>query len=318
MLKLSNEPLTSTNAIFETMKNNLTRLTAMRLLFAFMLVQFSCTSVEKAKEEAAAAEFEAAEKELITEIDKVIHELPPPSEVPFLLQATGADFRSELINDLSKVEAYLTSNDKSALNIGVYASDVGYLSSYNQAQEALNYMEACQKLSDKIGISSAFDMSILARFEKNLGNNDSLAVVINDAVEVAEQKLEAGDRLTMAALVLSGAFIEGLYVSTQVIAKYPKDQLSDENRDLILEPLMRIVLDQKKPLLDLISVLKHVEQDDIITYLIAEMNVLRFQYEDLLQLEEKINNNTGGVVLHQHDLRDITIEIERIRKDITG
>jgi len=297
------------------------KLTKPALFAAFsllILAQVSCTNAEKAKQEAVAAEFAEAEKELIGEIDKVIHELPPPSEVPFLLQATGADFRAEFTNDISKVDAYLTSNDKSALNVGVYATDVGYLSSYNQSQEALDYMEGCQKLADKIGISSAFDMTLLGRFEQNIGNNDSLASIINDAVKLAEQKLEAGDRLTMAALVLSGTFIESLYISSQVIEQYPTDQLTDENRDLILEPLMRIVLAQEKPLLDLISVLKHVEQDEIIAYLIAEMNVLRFQYEYLHGLEEKINSNEGGVILHQHDLRDITAEIKRIRKDITS
>lgn len=287
-------------------------------MFALFLLAFSCTTPEKAKEEAAAAEFEAAEKELESEIDKMIHDLPSPSEVPFLLQATGADFRSEFVNSLAKVESYLTSNDKSALNLGVYATDVGYLSSYDQSQEALDYMESCQKLADKIGIASAFDMTLLARFEKNIGNSDSLASIVNDAVMLAEQRLEAGDRLTMAALVLAGSFIEGLYISSQVIEEYPADLLDEANRDLILEPLMKVMLDQKLALLDLISVLKHVEQDETITYLIAEMNVLRFQYEELIELEEKINNNTGGIVLHPHDLRDITIEIKRIRKDITG
>lgn len=297
------------------MRINLTTFSLCSLVVACLL-QVSCSDPEKARQEAAAAEFDAAEKELISSIDKVIHDLPAPSEVPFMLQATGSDFRGDFVNDLSKVEQYLTSNDKSALNLGVYATDIGYFSSYSQSQEALDYIEVCQKLADKIGVASAFDMRMLARFEQNIGNNDSLGALINDAMIMAEAKLEDGDRLTMAALVLSGSFIEGLHISTKVIKDYPQDQLSDANRDVILEPLMRIVLDQKKALLDLISVLKHVEQDEIITYLIVEMNVLRYQYEELQGLEEKISNNEGGVILHQHDLRDITAEIERIRNDI--
>lgn len=300
------------------MRINLTKFSTSLIICSVVSFLLSCTDPEKARQEAAAAEFDAAEKQLIGEIDKVIHDLPAPSEVPFTLQATGADFRVDFVNDLSKVDQYLTSNDKSALNLGVYATDVGYFSSYGQSQEAFRYIEGCQKLSDKIGVSSAFDAKLLARFEQNIGNNDSLASLINDAMELAEVKLEEGDRLTMAALILSGSFIEGLYISTKVIEDYPTDQLGEENRDLILEPLMRVVLDQKKALLDLISVLKHIEQDEIITYLIVEMNVLRYQYEALIELEEKINSNTGGVVLHQHDLRDITAEIKRIRQDITS
>jgi hypothetical protein len=304
-----------------TMKTNLTKLGALSFTVSFFLLLTSCGSSDKPKDNAedlAAAEFDAAEQELENEIDKVIHDLPAPSEVPFLLEATGADFRAEFVNDLSRIESYLTSNDKSALNLGIYAADIGYLSSYNQAQEALDYMEGCQKMADKIGIASAFDMSLLARFEKSIGNNDSLALIINEAIKVAEEKLEAGDRLTMAALVLAGSFVEGLYISTQVIEQYPADQLSESNRDLILEPLMRIVLNQKMALLDLISVLKHVEQDETIANVISEMNILRFHYEELAELEQKINNNEGGVVLHQHDLQKLAIEIERVRKDITG
>lgn len=298
------------------MRTPLTKLPHYVLAVACLLL-VSCSNPEKARLEAAAAEFSAAEKELISGIDKVIHDLPAPSEVPFTLEATGADFRVDFVNDLSKVDQYLTSNDKSALNLGVYATDIGYFSSYNQSQEALKYMEACQKLADKIGVSSAFDIKLMSRFEQNIGNNDSLATLVNDAMRIAEEKLEEADRLTMTALVLSGSFIEGLYISTKVIEDYPKDQLSEENRNIILEPLMRIVLDQKMALLDLISVLKHIEQDETITYLIVEMNVLRYQYDELLDLVDKINSNTGGVVLHQHDLRDITAEIKRIRKDIT-
>jgi hypothetical protein len=305
----------------QTMKTNLTKLGVVSMLASLFLFPTSCSSPDKSKantEDLAAAEFDAAEEELENEIDKVIHDLPSPSEVPFLLEATGADFRAEFVNDLSKVESYLTSNDKSALNLGIYAADIGYLSSYNQAQEALDYMEGCQKMADKIGIASAFDMSLLARFEKSIGNNDSLGLIINEAIKVAEEKLEAGDRLTMAALVLAGSFVEGLYISTQVIEQYPADQLSESNRDLILEPLMRIVLNQKMALLDLISVLKHVEQDETVANVISEINILRFQYEELAELEQKINNNEGGVVLHQHDLQKLATEIQRVRKDITG
>ncbi len=303
------------------MKTNPIKLNILAIVASCAFFAFSCSSPEKAKEvneeDVAAAAFNEAEAEIENEIDKVIHDLPSPSEVPFLLQATGADFRAEFVNDLSKIETYLTSNDKSALNLGVYAADVGYLSTYNQAQEALNYMEGCQKMSEKIGISSAFDVRLLSRFEKNIGNNDSLTALINDAIEIAEQKLEAGDRLTMAALVLAGSFVEGLYISSQVIEQYPSDQLSEANRDIILEPLMKIVLDQKKSLLDLISVLKHVEQDEMLENISADMNTLRFQYNELTELTDKISSNSGGVVLHQHDLKNLTAEIKRIRKDIT-
>ena len=85
-------------------------------------------------------EFESAQAEVSEQIDRVVHELPPPSEVPLLLQQVGADFNSAVANDVSKVKSYQT-NEKAALNLGIYATDVGYFASYEQVQDALKYME---------------------------------------------------------------------------------------------------------------------------------------------------------------------------------
>ena len=54
-------------------------------------------------------------------------------------------------------------------------------------------------------------------------------------------------------LVLAGSFIEGLYLAIEVIETYPKDVLDADTRNLILEPLVKVVLDQEKPLLDVIG-----------------------------------------------------------------
>ena len=65
----------------------------------------------------ASSEFEAAKSEIASDITRVIKDLPPPSEVPFLLMATGSDFNPELVNSLDNSENYTTSVTKSALNL---------------------------------------------------------------------------------------------------------------------------------------------------------------------------------------------------------
>lgn len=290
-------------------------------LTVLSLFLFSCGGGgggdEKESTASEVSEFTEAEQQIVQDIDKVIHELPPPSEVPFLLEAVGSDFNADLLNSLDKIEAYQNTNDKAALNLGVYATDAGYLSSYEQVQDALKYMEACHKLAETIGISSAFDISMMKRFEKNLGNRDSLSVLINEAVRIAEQRLESGDRLTMAGLVLCGSYIEGLYISTQLVDSYPTD-LSSENRTLILEPLVKIILDQKIPLIDVIGMLKDLPQDDVIANMITELGVLRILYQDLQEVQIKIEENTGDYTLDPGVLDDITTEVERIRTEIVS
>ena len=286
-------------------------------LVLVLTILAACGGSGDKKSDEAAEEFDQAKSQMAQDIDKVIHDLPAPSEIPFLLQATGAEYNSDLISDLSKAEDYQTSTDKAALNLGVYATDVGYLASYEQVQEALKYMEACQILAETIGIASSFDLDLLARFEENLGNRDSLATLLNDALYVAESRLENDDRLNAAALVLAGSFMEGLYISTMVIETYPEDMLDEDSRNVILEPLVKIVLDQKKPLMDLIALMNDLPEDEMINYMIEELNVLKYIYQDELdKIDENIKNNTGDYVLTKDVLSNITYEIKRIRKAI--
>ena len=294
------------------LKRTFTYITAM----AFAVVLFSCGGTAK-KETEDSNEFDEAESQIIQDIDKVVHELPPPSEVPYLLQATGTDFNPDLLNSLDNASRYETSNDKASLNLGAYATGIGYLSSYDKAQDALKYMETCQKLADVIGISSAFDLDLMQRFETNLGNRDSLANLINLAIVTAEEKLEVIDRLNVVALILSGSYIEGLYLSIMVIDTYPEDLLPEASRNLILEPLVKIVLDQHGPLIDVIALLKDLDSDDEIANVIAELNILRILYEDeLLEIDDMIANNKGNFILSKDMLGSITTEIKRIRAEM--
>ena len=280
----------------------------------------ACTGGNKSGNSENANDSKAFEKVsgdiIVGEIDKVIHELPPPSEVPYLLQQTGADLNIELVNKIERVDDYLTSNDKSALNLGVYASDVGYYASYEQVQDALKYLEGAQKLAEKIGVASVFDVNMIERFETNLSNRDSMNAIIDEAMAIAEKRLENNDRLVMVALVLAGSFVEGMYLSTQVVETYP-DILTKQQTDLILEPLIRIIIEQKPALLDLIALLKDLPQDEIIGRMISELSVLRFLYDDLSDIEFKIKENHADLTLSKDMIADITTEVKRIRMDIT-
>lgn len=294
-------------------QHNFLSIASSLLLSVFL---FSCGGSSSKKEENAGSDFDKT-GEIVEDLDKVIHELPPPSEVPFLLQATGADFNKDLVNNIDMIEDYLVNNEKTALNLGVYATDVGYFSSYNQVQDALRYLEGCQKLADKIGVSSVFDIRLMERFEKNLSNRDSLAQIINEAIEIAEKRLENNDRLVMVALVLAGSYIEGMHISTGVVETYPQI-MTEEQRNLVLEPLVKIIIEQKSALIDLIALLKDLPQDEVISKMVSELSILRILYDDLADIEFKIHDKNASLTLDRNLLKDITTEIKRIRKDITS
>ncbi len=265
----------------------------------------------------ASEEFAAAKEEIAGDIDKYIKDLPPPSEVPFLLMATGSDFNADLVNSLDNSDRYTTSIDKAALNLGVYATDIGYLSSYDQSEDVFASVEVCQTLAETIGVASAIDIDLITRFEENIGQRDSLAVLIDEVMAVTGERLQTLDRLNLAAVALAGSFVEGLYISTQVIATYPDDLLPEASRNLILEPLVKIVIDQKKTLDDLLTVMQEVEQSETITNMTGELNKLKAVYDqDLAEVEQNIADNTGGFQLTKDLITGLTAEVSRIRASI--
>src|SRR5688572_21584643 len=205
-------------------------------------------------------EFDQASETLKEQIEEVVYNIPSPSEIPYLLQATGAEFNESLLNDRQKVDQYSTKNDKAALNLGVYVADIGYLTSYDKTQEAINYLTACKTLADNLGLIGTFDSELGKQFEQNIANKDSLAHLLDRTIKQAQAFLVDDNRNKLASLIVTGSFIEGLYISTGLIKSYPKNILPEDSRNLVLTPLMRVVLEQRKAVTQLLKILSSVEQ----------------------------------------------------------
>ena len=111
-------------------------------LIAMVLASCGSSSSDKDKN---SSEFKEAEESLKEQIEEVIYNIPSPSEIPYLLQATGAEFNESLVNPRTKVDQYASRTDIAALNLGVYAADIGYLSSYDKTQEAIDYLRVIKQ-----------------------------------------------------------------------------------------------------------------------------------------------------------------------------
>lgn len=277
----------------------------------------SCGSPSSDKDKNS-SEFKEAEQSLKEQIEEVLYNIPSPSEIPYLLQATGAEFNESLLNPRNKVDQYASRTDKAALNLGVYAADIGYLSSYDKTQEAIDYLNATKTLADNLGIIGSFDVEVLQKFEANISNKDSLTRLLDRTIKKTQSYLLDDNRNKLSALVVTGSFVEGLYISTGLIKSYPKDLLPDDKRNLVLTPLMRVVLEQKKSVSDLLKMLSSpaVEQTEPVTSIVTDLKSLEAAYASL-NIEEQIKNNKANLVLTDKNLIEITNIVEKIRKSIT-
>ncbi|HEY9487442.1 MAG TPA: hypothetical protein VIQ51_03880 [Chryseosolibacter sp.] len=285
------------------------------LLMATMIL-VSCSKSGDDKDQNA-REFDEANESPREQMEEVAGNIPPPSEIPYLLQATGAEFNQSLVNNREKVDQYTSQNDKAALNLGVYAADIGYLTSYDKTQEAIDYLGACKTLSDDLGLIGTFDAELLEKFEKNIANKDSLTRLLDRTMKESQNYMREANRNKLSSLVVAGSFIEGLYIATGLIKSYPKNILPEDNRNLILTPLMRVVLDQKNSVSEMVKILEDAEQTETVAAIKEDFKTLEATYNEL-NIEEQIKNNRADLVLSDKNLEGITNVIEKIRKRVTG
>jgi hypothetical protein len=283
-----------------------------RVLIASVIV-FGITSCGGKKEEQADTPVVtvADSPAVAAPAESMLQSGPSPTEIPAMLEATGANYDKALINDPNKVNSYTTISDKAALNLGVYATDAAYNAVYSKADAASLSLKSAAKLGESLGIGGGFDLILKNRLEKNLSNRDSLKKITDDGIIIADQFLKQNERNASAALVATGMFVEGLYISTQLVDKYPHD-LPDASRDIILIPLIRTILEQKSRIENLIKMLENIKNDSEATKTLEELKTIKSLF-DKLNLDEHIKNNKGGEILKDSSLKEITKAIAQLR-----
>lgn len=166
-----------------------------------------------------------------TSLASISINIPSPMKVIGEISGAGITFNKSLINPTSKLSSYSTNYQK-ALNLGVYGTDLAYVTGFKQMQDALGYIGTVKKLAEDLGVSSAYDEAAIKRIVENLSKVDSTtqtAELIEEVYDKAERNLRSQQRVEVAGLVITGGWLEGLYVATQAVGTTPRD---DKNENL--------------------------------------------------------------------------------------
>ena len=282
----------------------------------------ACSSPKQETDEGE--EFDKAVDQIQEQIEKIVAKVPPPSEIPFIIQSTGAEFDASLVNDISNVDQYKSEDDKSALNLGVYSTDIGYLSSYDKSQDALTYFNEMKGLADQIGVTSSIDSDIVEEFESSLGSREALGHILDSAIADTRVHLENNNRDRTAALVVTGTFTEGLYIVSSLVEKFPKTSkgegvsANDPSSSIgaFAIPLVNLMLEQEKPMGELNALLKSLDSDATSDKLVVMTSDLVEEYASL-NIKETMKNNQGMTYLEEGSLTDLISKIRALREYIT-
>ncbi len=181
------------------------------------------------------------------EIDEIIQSLPSPAEMSAMIKSFGAPFSKNYLSSPEKADDYDT-NFKKALSLGILSADLGYLNVYEKTNESVNYLGTIRKISDDLNVGQFFDFHTLKRLATNSEDLDSLMFLSQRSFRQMDDYLRKNRRSNLSALVVTGVWIESLYLLAQIVqndltAKDLADRIGEQK--VILNMLNKVLQQYK-------------------------------------------------------------------------
>ncbi|MBA7558792.1 hypothetical protein ES708_00401 [subsurface metagenome] len=244
----------------------------------------------KQEKEPASAEEPVKKEAVIEEISG--YPLPTSFEITKMLNEARAPYILSICNTNENVGNYFLQKEK-ALNLGVYGADLSYASTYNMKQETMLYLEASKRLTDEMEISTAFNLNYVERIENNLENGDSMISIISDSFYDTYNHLIINKKDKLAILVMTGSWIEGLYITTQIAIT-----AGDNTK------FLDIITNQESSLKKLLEIMEPLKEDEDVSEIHGGLMDLNKIYDTI---EEELT---------EKQLEEISNSIETLRNKI--
>lgn len=235
----------------------------------------------------------------IKQAEKIFQALPSPLESAQLIKSAGARFDEKLLNPVSNVNTYVT-NKAMALNLGVYTCDLSFASLYEQTQLLIDYMNASKKMADGLGILKAIQQEDIDKLEENINNVDVIMDVVSQTFMNSNSYLEDNGQPATAAIVLVGGWIEGLYISTQLV----------DMKEFNGNKLVGRIIDQKLSIDILINLLNSCKGNPAVDELMVQVTQLKAVFD-------KISIKSGPVKTEFDAASNTTILRSEVKTDMT-
>jgi len=189
--------------------------------------------------------------EVVEEGNETYYQIPSPDEMFGFIKESGLAFNGELLNPIQNVSNY-SDPKRQALNFGIYSADLAYTAAFEEFNETTKYFGTIQKLAEPIGISAAFDKSLVERIQGNMGNADSLIAITNTSYFAVVDYLEQNEQGDKLGIIAAAGWLETVYVIANS-TNYNKDKAAVDR-----------LADQKLTLDNLLAYLeKHNTTDDV-------------------------------------------------------
>ena len=274
-----------------------------------IVISFSCrnrstNSSEFVFPEADSIPPSEAEKLSPEAIEDIAKNISSPVEIANLLQMLEVPFSQEYL--AASVDANKEStNFNKAMKLGILGADLGYLNMYEKTGSSLDLLSSIRKLAEDIRVGQFFDFETIKRLSQNKSNLDSLLFLSIDSYEQIDSYLRTNDRGHLSALMIIGVWIEGQYLATQVVSKYPDKILRDRigEQKIILNDLLLLIA-------------PYCNNSQEFTSLCNDLYELKNRYRDIrisyTQGEPVASEKEGGLVITQTETSVVEMTEEQL------
>lgn len=203
-----------------------------------------------------------------TTFDGQLFSIPSPVQTAMLIKDMNYKYDFTLLSSYSEAEKYVT-NQKKAMNLGVYGADLGITALYKKNNDALKYLTAVQGLSSDLGLNNTFGEQFFNRYQNNSNNEDTMVVLLSEAFRKIDYEIKKTEDKNLSALILVGGWVESMYISCNLY--------NIQKNDLILDR----IAEQGLTVETFITILDRYNEEDI--------------NKDLLEKFKKLNRTFAKV-----------------------
>ena len=207
----------------------------------------------------------------LSEIRKeIFYGIYSPIEISKILRNLDVPYKPEKFLLASDANKFTTSSEI-ALALGMYGADFSMAKFFENAEDAIHYLNIISNMSEKLGIPEEFVMESADRIEQNIGHLDSLSQIAYEIFDRSTTFLVENDRMVSSKMVMLGGWIEGLYQ----LSGY----LEEESE---MEPaLVGLIVEQKYTLNHLMGILKNSYEDPDVAQYYRMLKVLKKYFDRL-------------------------------------
>ena len=166
-------------------------------------------------------------------------------------------------------------------------------------------------------MGSFFDFQSLKRLATSEDNIDSLQYMCTQSFQNMDEHLRNNQRSNLSALLVTGVWIESLYLITQVAKEQPSDQFKEtvgEQKGILnnLLPILKNFKDTDKNFEELVQNLEELKE-------VLDVAKITVHVDENAQAREDgiiVQNEYSVVELSKEELQEIITTTEKIRNKI--